>query len=180
MFVNVGHKHPAMLGSRESIREIDARSAVCGPVTVVGDGANVAVNVRVVMLSALAVIGSSRDNVPEVRDDTCTHHKLAFGIVINTPGVTEPVGDHFKTVFGGMVTPNPAVDVCSLTFEDVCRERILVFIKTSLSCRLAHLGRRRISLESVQPSVRSPMKAIQGFMSVLYPPSGQENFNVFF
>ena len=80
-------------------------------VAVVGDGADVAVDIGVEVCAALAVVDAAGDHVPQVRDDAGGDEDLPLRVVVDPPGVAEPVGDDFEAILGRVVAPDTAVDV---------------------------------------------------------------------
>ncbi len=61
MLMDVGHEDAALLRSRKRIRLIDAGAAVRRAMTMIGDGLDVAVDIRIEVLSALALVDAARD-----------------------------------------------------------------------------------------------------------------------
>ena len=129
-------------------------------VSVIRYCANITIDIRIVMLTSLPMINTSGDHMPEVWYYAGTHDKLTFRIIVNTPGVAEPMCDNFKPILGWVISPYTSIDVFPFTFQDIFGERILMSVKLSLSFRLSDPGWRGITLQSVQPSVRPPMQAI--------------------
>src|SRR5687768_7803461 len=113
-------------------------------VGVVGDGTDIAIHIGIVVLTSLAMVNASWNDVPQMRDHAGAHDELTLRVVINTPGVAEPVSNHLESVFGGMVTPDASVDVNSLPLQYVVRKGILVLINPSFAIRLPHLRRRSV------------------------------------
>ena len=148
------------------------------PVTVIGDGLDVAVDVRVEMLAALAMVDAAGDDVKEMRDHAGADEELALGVVVDAPRVAEAVGDDLEHVLGRMVAEDPAVDVDAVPFQDVVGERLFVFVEPALTRRLSHFRRRRIALESVQPSIGTPVQAVDDLVPVADAPSRQTHFDI--
>ena len=65
VLVDVGHEDAAGLRRRKGVRLVDARAAVRRTVPVVGDGLDVAVDVGIEVLAALAMIDAAGDHVQE-------------------------------------------------------------------------------------------------------------------
>src|SRR5690349_8632540 len=147
--------------------------------TVICDGPDVAVEIRIEMLTPLPVIDAPGNNMPKMRNDTRTHDELTFRVVIDTPGVAESVCNNFKPVLHRMIAPYASVDVDALPLQDISRKRVVVPVELSFSFGLSHLRRRGKSLQPVQPSVWSPVKTVQRFMAVLYSPSREKHLDVF-
>src|SRR5665213_1763072 len=81
------------------------------PVQMVGDRLDVIVNVRVVMLSALALVVRALDHVPEMRDHTGFDDALALVIEIHAPRIAGSLGKPLEDMADRMVSPHAAVDV---------------------------------------------------------------------
>ena len=77
----------------------------------VGDRLDVAVDVRVEVLAALAVVDAAGNHVPEVRDDARADEQLALGVVVDAPRIAEAVRDDLEDVLGRVIPPHAAVDV---------------------------------------------------------------------
>ena len=111
VLVDVGHEDAAPLRGREGIGLIDARAAVSRAVTMVGDGLNVAVDVRVEVPAALTLVDAAGNDVPEMRDHAGAHDQLTLGVVVDAPRVAEAVRHDLEAILGRMVAPDAAVDV---------------------------------------------------------------------
>src|SRR5918999_771682 len=103
--------------------------------TMIGDGLDVVVNVRIEVLSTLPVIDAAGDDMPKVRDHAGADQELPFRVVIDAPRVAEAVRNDLEHVLRGMVSPHAAVDVDARTRKNVLRERLLMFVETSLPLR---------------------------------------------
>src|SRR5688500_14057711 len=119
MFMNVGHKNAHLMHLWKSIRLVKPGSHMRRAVAMVSDGADVAIHIWVKMLSALPVIDATRNYMPHMRNNTGTHKKLSFGIIIYTPGIAEAMCYNFKLIFGGMIPPYAPINVYSFSFQNV-------------------------------------------------------------
>src|SRR5690606_28931228 len=139
----------------------------------------IVVRVRIEVLTSLPVIDTAWDHMPQVGDHTNRDEQLSLFVVINPPGVAETVGHHFKTVLQRMVSPHAAVDVHPLPgIHFFFRKWILMSVQPAFSLRFAHAGRRSESLQTIQPSLRTPMQAVECFVPVPDTPAGEPDFNV--
>ena len=178
MLVNVRHEQPAVVLFGEGVREVDAGAAVRGPVPVVDDRADVAVDVRVEVRAALPVVDAAGDHVEQVGDYARGDEDLALGVVVDAPRVAEAVGDDLEAPLRGVVPPHPAVDVDAVGLEEVVREWIVVAVDRLLGTRLADLGGRREAFEAVEPAVGPPVEAVDRFVTVPDAPAGQQDLRV--
>src|SRR5690606_22796586 len=108
------------------------------PVAVVGYCFDVVVYVGVKMLSTLAVINATRYNMPHVWNYAGADKQLTFGIIVNSPGIAEAMGNYFKFIFGWMIPPNASVDIGAFAFKNMLRKGIFVFIQPALSFWLSY------------------------------------------
>ncbi len=92
VLVDVGHEDPSVLRGGKGIGLVDACAAVRRTVPMVGDGLDVAVDVRVEVLASLALVDAAGDDVQEVRDHAGADDELTLGVVVDAPGVAEAVG----------------------------------------------------------------------------------------
>ena len=112
------------------------------------------------MLSALAVIDAAGNHVPEVRNHTSGDEQLPLGIIVDAPGIAEPVGHHFETIFGGVIAPYAAVDVGAVRFEQVFRKCLSRPKNAAFTFRFADFGGRGKAFAAIEPAIWSPSKAI--------------------
>ena len=68
VFVNVRHEQLAVVLLGECIREIHPSATMCGTMTMVGNRANVRIDVWVEVTTTLAMIDAAGNDVPQVRD----------------------------------------------------------------------------------------------------------------
>src|SRR5687768_3612424 len=147
----------------------------------VGDGLDVAVDVRIEMLSALTVVDASGDHVEEMRDDAGADQELPLGIMIDPPRIAESVGDDLESFPGRVIPPDAAVDidaVATCARDDFLGKWFLMGEESPLPLRFSHFRRGGVALQSVEPAIRPPMEAVQHFMSIADAPSGQAHFDV--
>src|SRR4026208_1713345 len=120
--------------------------------SMIGNRLDVAVDVWVEMLPALAVINAAGDHVEEMRDHARGDEQLSFRVVINAPwitesvrdnlddglsrGVTPPTPDTLEAVLRRVITPPTAVDLDRVTGEHLLGKRIVAVIETPSSDRL--------------------------------------------
>src|SRR5690554_4625585 len=151
--MDIGHEDLSPFFGGKGIGLIDPGPAMGGPMSMVGDGFDVFIDIRVEMLSPLPVVNSSWNDMPQVRYYTSGNKQLPLGIIINTPVIAEAMCDHFKTVLDRMVPPDPAVDVYPFGFKQVFREFIIVVVQPSFSFGFPDLGRGGKTLQPVEPTV---------------------------
>ena len=125
MLVDVGHEDPAVLRARKGVGLIDARAAVRRAVPVIGDRLDVAVDVRIEVLAALALVDAAGDDVPEVRDHAGADEELALGVVVDAPRVAEAVRDDLEHVLRRVIPPDAAVDLDAVALRGGPRETAL-------------------------------------------------------
>ena len=107
---------------------------------VIGDRTNVAVDIRIEVPAALAMVDAARNHVPEMGNHAGADKELAFSVVIDSPRITESMRHDLETLFRRVIAPNTTVDIYRLVGEfDVVRERFLVFVESSLAGRFADL-----------------------------------------
>src|SRR5690349_9039730 len=111
MLMYIGHKYPPLLVFWEGVTLVDTCTSMCRAVTMISNSFDVRISIGIKMLSALAVVNSSRNYIPQVRDNASSDKYLSFGIIVNSPGIAEAVCDHFKFVFGRVVAPYATINV---------------------------------------------------------------------
>ena len=82
----------------------------------------------------------------------------------------------FKFIFCWMITPDSAVNIGSF-FQGIFRKWIVMSENFTFSIWLPYFRRCRKTLQSVQPTIRPPMKTIQRFVPVSNPPACQTYFD---
>ena len=160
MLVDVCHKNSPLFFLWKSIGLVDSRTSMSRSMTMISDGLDVFIHKRIEMLPALTVVNSTWNHMPEMRNHTGAHKKLSFGVVVNSPGITEAMGHNFKSIFNRVVAPHTAVDVHSLFFKKILRKGVFVVIKFSISAWFADFGRGSKTLQTVKPTIRTPMQAV--------------------
>ena len=179
VLVDVAHEELAMMLGGEGIGEIDARPAMGRAVGVIDDGADVLVDIRVEMPTALTVVDPAGDDVEHVGDHAGGDEEVALGVVVDAPWVAEAVGDDFEAILDRVVAPDAAVDVDGVALElDLLRKGIAVLEKAALALRLADLRWGGKALAAVEPAIRAPVKAVQGLMAIADAPAGQAHLDV--
>ena len=163
---------------RESVRLVYPGASVSRSMTMVDDGANIAVYVRIEMLPALAMINAALDDMKCMRNYTGRDKHLALGVIIDTPGVAEAVSNHLKTILYRMIPPYPPVYVDALSFENVFRKGIAMFVDLLSGIRFVNPGRGGKPLKTIEPAVRSPMKAVERLVAIPDAPTRKKNFDV--
>src|SRR5688572_13697014 len=101
--------------------------------TMVCDGFDIVVYVRIIMLSTLPMVQPPGYDMPQVRNHTSADKHLSFRIIINTPWVAKAMRYHFEFVFNRMVPPNSAIDLHAFAFQYIFRKWIIVFIDTAFA-----------------------------------------------
>ena len=178
MFVNVRHEQPALMLRRESVRLVYPGASVGRAMAMIHDGLDVAVDVRIEMLPALAMINAALDDMEYMRNHAGRNEKLALGVVIDAPGIAEAVRHHLETILRGVVSPYAPVYVDALSFQNIFGEGLPMDIDLLAGLRFVDFGRRREAFEAIKPTVRPPMKTVEGFVAIPDAPSRKENFNV--
>ena len=138
VLVDVGHEHPALLRRRKRVRLVDARAAVRRAMAMVGDGLNVAVDVRVEVLAALAMVDPARHHVEQVRDDARADEQLSLRVVVDAPRIAEAVGDDLEDVFRRVIPPDAAVDLDPVALQQIVGERLLRLEQPATTGRFPH------------------------------------------
>ena len=110
------------------------------------------IRVRIRRASTLAGVKSTRRHVKEVVDDTSAHECVAGTVEIDTPWIARPIGKNFE-FFGSRMIPGN----CGVHSDGVCIRII----------RVSYLGMGKDALSHVEPSIRSPGKAVEEFMTVI-------------
>ena len=82
---------------------------------VVGDRADVAVNIRIKVTTALPMVNAARNDMPQMRDHACADEELSLRVVVDAPRVAETVSDHLEAILNRVITPNATVDPVSYT-----------------------------------------------------------------
>ena len=67
----------------------------------IGDGLDVAVDVWIEVLSALAHVDAAGNHVEEMWNDAGADQQLALRVVVDPPGIAETVGDDLEDVAVG-------------------------------------------------------------------------------
>ena len=119
--------------ARERVGLVDARAAVRRPVAMIGDGLDVAVDVRVEVLAALAMVDAAGDHVPEVRDHARADEQLSLRVVVDAPRVAEAVRDDLEHVLRRVVPPDAAVDLDPVALQEVVGKRLLVLVEPAFA-----------------------------------------------
>src|SRR5688572_26603462 len=87
------------------------RAAAAGPVHVIGDGFDIGENVRIEVLSGLAVVVPALHDVPEVRDHAGLDDALAAVIEIDAPRIASTLGENLETMLRRLITPDSGIDL---------------------------------------------------------------------
>jgi hypothetical protein len=101
----------------------------------IGNRRDVAVDVRIEMLAALALIDAAGNHMPEMRDDAGADQQLSLGVVVYAPRVAETVSDDFESVLRRVITPHAAVDLDAVAVEKIGRKRLACGVEVSLARR---------------------------------------------
>ena len=157
MLVDVCHKNPPLFFLWKSIGLVDSRTSMSRTMTVISDGFDIFIHERIEMLPALTVVNSSWNHMPEMRNHTGAHKKLAFGVIVDSPGITKAMGHNFKSIFNRVVAPHTAVDVHSLFFKKILRKGVFMEIEFCIAARFADFGRCCKTLQTVKPTIWAPM-----------------------
>ena len=83
----------------------------------IGDGLDVAVDVRIEVLAALAMVDAAGDHVPQVRDHARADEQLSLGVVVDAPRIAEAVRDDLEHVLRRVIAPDAAVDVDAVRLQ---------------------------------------------------------------
>ena len=178
MFVNVRHEQAALMLRRKRVRLVYPGASVGRAMAVIHDGLDVAVDVRIEMLPALAMINAALDDMEYMRNHAGRDEKLALGVVIDAPGIAETMRHHLETILRRVVSPYAPVYVDALSFQNIFGEGLPMDIDLLAGLRFVDSGRRREAFEAIEPTVRAPMQAVEGLVAIPDAPSRKENFNV--
>ena len=137
--------------------------------TMIRDRLDIGVDVRIEVLSALALIDAAGHHVPEMGDDTRAHQQLALGVVVDAPGIAEAVRDDLEAILRRVVAPHAAVDLDAVAAQDVRGKRIPPREQPALPRPASDFRMRGESLQAVEPAVRSPMEAVHHLVSIRMP-----------
>ena len=121
--MDIRHKNASMMLLRECVGLINSGTTVGRAMTMIGDRSNVCVDMLVKVAASLPMVDPTGNHVPQMGNHACGHKKLASLVVIDSPRVAESVRDDLETIFGGMVSPDTAVNV------DGCIGKLNVFGK---------------------------------------------------
>ena len=181
VLVNIGHEDAAPVWLGKRIRLINPRPTMRRRMGVVGDRADVGVDVRAQVTAALAVIDAAGDDMPEVRNHARRDEQLALGVVIDAPGVAEPVSHDLETVLHGVVSPHAAIDlhggVGILVLLWLLWEGLVVLVDAAIADRASDVRRRGEALEPVEPAVGAPDKTVERLMTVGDAPARQADLD---
>ena len=101
---------------------------------VVGDRADVAVNIRIKVATALPMVNAARNDMPQMRDHACADEELSLRVVVDAPRVTEAVRDHLEAILNRVITPNATVDLCAFAVElNLFGVHLSWFVNTTVS-----------------------------------------------
>src|SRR4051794_21041773 len=103
---------PAALGVRATIDRPLIFPA--GIMQMVRNGLDVVVNKWIEMLSRLALVTATLNDVKQMRDDASLDDALAALIEINTPRIARSFPKDFEFAFGRMIPPDGSVDAGSV------------------------------------------------------------------
>ena len=100
----------------------------------VGNRADVAVNIRIKVATALSMVNAARNDMPQMRDHACADEELSLRVVVDAPRVAETVSDHLEAILNRVITPNATVDPCAFAIElNLFGEHLSWFVNTALS-----------------------------------------------
>ena len=74
---------------------------------VVGDRADVAVNIRIKVTTALPMVNAARNDMPQMRDHACADEELSLRVVVDAPRIAKTVRDHLEAILNWVITPTP-------------------------------------------------------------------------
>ena len=77
-----------------------------------------------------------------------------------------------------MVPPHAAVDLDAVALQHVLGKRLALLVDATLADRFSHLRGRGISLQSVQPAIRSPVQTVDDLVAIADTPSGEADLDV--
>ena len=178
VLVNVGHEDAATIWLGKRIRLINPCATVRRGVGVVGDRADVGVDVRAQVTAALAVIDATGNDMPEVRNHACRDKELALGVVIDAPGVAEPVRHDLEAVLHRVVAPHAAIDLHGrFGIVVLLWEGLSVLVDPAFAHGAADVRRCCEALEPVEPAVGTPDKTVERFMTVGDAPTRQADLD---
>ena len=101
---------------------------------VVGDRADVAVDVRIKVATALPMVNAARNDMPQMRDHACADEELSLRVVVDAPRIAKAVRDHLEAILHRVITPNATVDPCAFAVElNLFGVHLSRFVNTALS-----------------------------------------------
>ena len=139
-------------------------------VTVCGDRFNIIIDILVNVPTALTVINTAIDDVEDMRNHAHGSEQLPLIVPINPPRVTKTMRNDFEAVFGGVIAPNPAIDILRILGFYRCREWISSFEYDPFADRFTHLRTSKNSMATIEPPIGAPDKTVQNFMAILNAP----------
>ena len=113
---------------------------------------DIIVRVRIEVLATLSMVASTLDHMPQMRNHAGRDKSLPLVIEVDTPRIAGAIHESFKDVLLRMISPDCSVE----------RKSSLIGVT-----RLAYFGMREHAMTSVEPSIWSPNKRVQRFMSIL-------------
>ena len=127
-----------------------------GQMGVIADGFNIVVNVRVHMRPTLFVINASLNDMEQMWDHAARREPLSVIVEIESPWVGKAACEDFKPFFLRLVTPDTAINKLPIFWRDP---------------RLPDERLGKHALASVQPTVGSPNKTVECFVSIIDSPA---------
>src|SRR5688572_11350456 len=124
------------------------------------------------------MIISAGYDMPEMRNHARRDKHLAVIIEIKAPRITETVRHDFKTILGGMITPDSAVEILRLSHRRFLGKRLSGPIDASTVRRFANARSSGKSLTAIQPAIGAPAQAVQRLVPILDAPPGQAHLDV--
>ena len=106
------------------------------------------------------MINTALNDVEEMGNDTAGGEAVADIVEVKAPRIGQAAGEDFKILGLGMKAPDPGIEI----------EAVFLF-----SARLADERVGENSLASVEPTVWSPDETVECFMSVVNPPTIEED-----
>src|SRR3954468_17918406 len=149
-----------------------------GSMTVIGNGLNVAVDVRIEVLPSLSLVNAARDHMKQMRNHAGGDEQLSLRIVINAPRIAEAMRDDLEYLLCRVVAPHAAIDLDAVARDQIVRERLAAIDQASRANRFSDLRRSRVALKPIQPAVGSPVQAVDDLVTIANAPAGQPHLDV--
>src|SRR5262249_18624708 len=101
----------------------------------------------------LALVGPARNHVKQMGNDTTSQEALAMGVEIHAPGIAGPFREDVKLLVGHGIAPDGRVHLDAVDLR---------------------MGKDTV--QTIQPSVRTPLKGVERLVRILAAESFEQHF----